>query len=57
MPDRKHKYKWSGRKDIRRVRSRSYEIEADSRKYVRNRKYLRKYMPVQELGIEESAYQ
>ena len=40
--------KWSDGKVIREVRPRSYEIEADCRKYIRNRKHLRKYMPAQE---------
>ena len=49
--------KWSDGKVIREVRPRSYEIEADGRKYIRNRKHLRKYMPAQEsMEAEGDAY-
>ena len=49
--------KWSDGKVIREVRPRSYEIEADGRKYIRNRKHLRKYTPAQELvEAEGDAY-
>ena len=49
--------KWSDGKVIREVRPWSYEIEADGRKYIRNRMHLRKYTPAQEsMEAEGDAY-
>ena len=47
---------WSDGRVIREVRPRSYEVEANGRKYIRNRKHLRKYAPPEELEVQEDAY-
>jgi hypothetical protein len=48
--------KWSEGKVIREIRPRSYEVEANGRKYIRNRKHLRKCTPAQEPEVEEDIY-
>ena len=43
--------KWSDGRVIREVRPRSFEVEANGRKYIRNRKHLRKCAPPEELEV------
>ena len=48
--------KWSDGKVIRESQPRSYEVEANGRVYIRNRKHLCKCTPAQESEVEEDAY-